>query len=161
MQTAKKRMKLRPLWWDWEGIMGWFVSQCLISLTHISSVASSHLPSPLCLSVTLPVQPSTGIADFTFMHRPPAPLTRSVLNLYLRDVSLWLSSFCPFPLSHLCSSSFTWLTISSRATPLWAWTCSMLLPVKMDLFPSTVACLRVRWKIALIITDAFGVNLKI
>lgn len=141
--------------------MGWFVSQCLISLTHISSVASCPLPSRLCLSVALPVQPSTGIADFTVMLRPPAPLTRSVLNLYLRDVSLWLSSFCPSPLSHLSSSYFIWLTISSRAAPLWAWSCSMLLPVKMDHFPLAVACLRVRWKIALIITDALGVNLKI
>lgn len=146
--------------WNWdlngetEGIMGWFVSQCLISLTHISSVVSCPLPSPpLRLSVALSVQPSTGIADFTVMHRPPAPLTRSVLNLYLRDVQLWLSSFCPSPLSHLSSSYFTWITISSRASPLRAWSCSMLLPVKMDLFPSTVASLRVRWKLALIITD--------
>lgn len=122
----------------------------LINTYFFCSLMPPPLPSPVCLSVALPVQPSAGIADFTVMHRPPAPLTRSVLNLYLRDVSLWLSSFCPSPLSHLSfPSSFTWLTISSKASPLWAWSCSMLLPVKMDLFPSTVACLRVRWKIAL------------
>lgn len=133
----------------------------LINTYFFCRIMPPPLSSPLCLSVALPVQPSTGIADFTVMHQPPAPLTRSVLNLYLWDVRLWLSSFCPSPLSHLSSFYFTWLTVSSRASPLWARSCPMLLPVKMDLFPSTVACLRVRWKLALIITDAWGVNLKI